>query len=271
MSTPVTPLFNAALFNSQLFGGGGQTPGLQPRQVGPGLLYPALRKAGVTLGPGRTPSPAQFQDAIDELNRLTASLNCDRLFIYSMARSEYPLNPPKATYTIGFPADPFDDVDFPAERPQMIESANIISGAGSPLRYPLQVATDLQWAGLTLQSLPGTIPQVLYNDRAYPVSTLYLWGQPAAGQILELYTWARVPEFQTITDVVLVPQQYEDAMVLNLAVRLAPHFQLPVNGDVRNDAQKSLMRLESINAPQPIAEVGFGCRGNYDVYSDRNR
>jgi hypothetical protein len=261
--------FNASLFNAALFGGPGSGAGLQPRQVGQGILYPALRKAGVTLGPGRTPSPAQFQDAIDELNRLTASLNCDRLFIYSIARSEYPLNPPKATYTIGLSADPFAVVDFPAERPQMIERANIISGSGSTLRYPLRLATDLEWAAITLQQLPNTIPEALYNDRGYPVSTLYFYGQPAAGQTLELFTWTRVPEFQTITDVVLVPQQYEDAMVLNLAVRLAPHFQLPVNGDVRNDAQKSLMRLESINAPQPIASVGFGCSDNFNIFSGK--
>jgi hypothetical protein len=85
-----------------------------------------------------------------------------------------------------------------------------------------------------------------------------------------LYTWTQVPYFTTITDAVLLPMQYIDAFVLNLAVRLAPHFQLQVNGDVRNDAQKSLMRLESINAPQPIASVGFGCCGDdFDIYSGR--
>ena len=112
--------FNAALFNSALFGGGGALPpGLTPRQVGQGLLYPALRKAQVTLGPGRTPSPAQFQDAIDELNRLTGSLGCDRLFIYSITRQECPLDPVKSSYTIGFSHDPFITVDFPVERPQI--------------------------------------------------------------------------------------------------------------------------------------------------------
>jgi len=263
----------SSLWASALWGGGvpggGAVAGLQARHVGQGILYPALRKAGVTLGPQRTPSPAQFQDAIDELNRLSASLNCDRLFIYSIARSEYPLNPPKATYTIGISNDPAATVDFAAQRPQMIERANIIVQAGTQ-PYPLEIVTDLQWADVGAPVAPGTIPELLYNDRAYPVSTLYLYGQPATGQSLELFTWARVPEFQSTTDVVLFPQQYEDALVLNLAVRLAPHFQLPVNVDVRNDAQKSLMRLESINAPQPIASLGFGgCGCDFDIYSGR--
>jgi hypothetical protein len=262
------PLFNTALFNSALFGGPGQTAGLQPRQVGHGILYPALRKAGVTLGPGRTPSSAQFQDAIDELNRLTASLNCDRLFIYSLARAEYPLTVAQASYTIGLSPDPLEVIDFPAERPQLIDRANILQGGMS---YPLALADADQWALIGQKSMPDSIPQILYNDRAYPVSTLYLWGQPIPGQTLELFTWTRVPEFQTVTDVVLLPPQYEDALVLNLAVRLAPHFQRVLDQNVREDARISLMRLESINAPQPIADLSgpLGCGCRYNVYTDQ--
>jgi hypothetical protein len=269
MSTSAVPLFNAVQFNAALFGGG-VPPGTITIQVSHGILYPALRKAGVTLGPGRTPSPAQFQDAIDELNRLAGSLNCDRLFIYSITRSEYPLDPPKASYTIGQSPDPFEPVDFRAQRPQLIERANIITSQQS-IRYPLVLAGDLQWADIPLQEMPNTIPQILYNDRAFPVSTLYLWGQPMSGQVLELFTWTQVPYFLTITDVVLLPLQYFDALVLNLAVRLAPHFQKVLDQNVREDARISLMRLESINAPQPIADLsgGLGCGCNrYNVYSD---
>ena len=120
------PEFNQGLFNGQLFGG--QPPaGGQIIEVGSGLLYPALRKAAITIGPQRTPSPAQFQDAIDELNRLTASLNCDRLFIYSRATLTFPLTGAK-TYTIGQDPTGAIQADFDAQRPQGIESANIIRG-----------------------------------------------------------------------------------------------------------------------------------------------
>lgn len=266
------PQFNASLFNAAAFGGG-SIPG-RVVQVDEGLLYPALRKAGITLGPQRTPSPAQFQDAIDELNRLSGSLNCDRLFIYSIARDEYPLDPPKMTYTIGIPSDPSEAVDFAAQRPQLIESANIVDVTGT-IRYPLALFTSLQWARISYQTIPNTIPEVLYNDRAYPVSTLYLWGQPQAGQMLELFTWTQVPTFQDLTDQVMLPIQYEDTLVLNLAVRLAPHFQRVVSDDVRMQARESLMRLESINAPQPVADTSALCSGygynRWNIYSDQYR
>lgn len=259
------PEFNAALFNAALFGGSAASAGLTPRQVGQGLLYPALRKAQVTLGPQRTPSPAQFQDAIDELNRLAGSLNCDRLNIYSIARQELPLDPVKASYTIGLSPDPFIVADFPVERPQMIESANLLWGDGSTIELALLDA--LHWARRCRYQTDG-ISAALYNDRGYPISTLYFDPPPTSGCTLELFSWTQVPYFQTITDVVLLPMQYEDALVLNLAVRLAPHFQKDaVPPDVRRDAQLSLMRLQSINAPQPIADLSWG-PGSWNHYDD---
>ena len=266
------PEFNQGLFNAQLFGG--QPPaGGQIIEVGSGLLYPALRKAAITIGPQRTPSPAQFQDAIDELNRLTASLNCDRLFIYSRATLTFPLTGAK-TYTIGQDPTGAIQADFDAPRPQGIESANIIRGMPQ-LRYPLAIATDLQWAKIRLQDIANTIPDALYNDRGYPLSTLYLWGQPMSGDELELFVWMLVPQFAGLTDVVLLPPGYEDALVLNLACRLAPHFQRVVDQDVRQQARESLMRLESINAPQPIADTSALCTGysanRYNIYSDQFR
>jgi hypothetical protein len=133
----------------------------------------------------------------------------------------------------------------------------------------LAIVTDQQWAQIVTQDVPNAVPEVLYNDRAYPLSTLYLWGQPPAGYQLELFVWTLVPQFVALTDVVLLPPGYEDALVLNLAVRLAPHFQRVVDGDVRQQARESLMRLLSINAPQPIADLsgGVGCGCRFNIYN----
>jgi hypothetical protein len=256
-------LFDSILFNQGPFGGGasGGLAGFQPVSK---LIYAALRKAAITLGPQRTPSSAQFQDAIEELNRMIGSWNCDRLNIYSISRNQFPLTG-AGSYTIG--QVPGMLADFDAPRPQAIERANVINGS---IRYSVGLVTPAQWAEITVQALPNTIPYVLYNDRAYPLSTLFLYGQPVGGMELELYTWFAIQTFQKLEDVVMLPPGYEDALVLNLAVRLAPHFQRQVNVDVRNDAQKSLMRIESINAPRPIASTGaLGCGGhhNFNIYS----
>jgi hypothetical protein len=251
-------------------GGGGAGGGIiNPVYLGRGILYPALRKAAITLGPQRTPSPAQYQDALEELNRLLGSLGCDRFFIYSRDRYVAPLSGSK-TYTIGISADPNVIPDFDLPRPEVIEAANVISATDPAVRYSLAIVDELAWSKISVQDIGNTIPEVLYNDRAHPLSTLYLYGQPMAGYLLEMYVWHLIPQFLTPDDVVLLPPGYEDALVLNLALRLAPHFQRTTDPNLREDARVSLMRLMSINAPQPVADVsgGLGCGCNrYDVYS----
>jgi hypothetical protein len=259
-------LFDNILFDQGAFGG--STAGLVATTAG-GLIYAALRKAAVTLGPGRTPSPAQQQDALDELRRLTGSLNCDRLFIFSISTHVFPLTG-AASYTIG--QDPNGSVvaDFDAPRPQLIESANILSFTTPLVSWPLTIVDALTWAQLPAP-MPGSpgIPEVIYNDRAAPISTLYLYGTPTPGYQLELFTWYQVLTYTGVGDAVFLPLQYEDCLVLNLACRLAPHFQRVVDPDVRQQARESLMRLMSINAPQPIADttsgLGCGCQG-FNIY-----
>lgn len=228
--------------------------------VGKGLIYPALRMAGVTLGPQRTPSPAQYEDGLEELNRLVGSLNLDRLNITTSQLLQFPLTAGDKTYTIG--QDPANVLvaDFPVSRPVTIEAANIMMGT-PPIRFPLAIVTELQWAAISYQDIVS-IPQVLYIDQAYPISTMYLYPAPTSGCSLELYVWQVIPTFATTDDTVTLSPGYEDMLVLNLAVRLMPQFQRELRPDVVRDAQLSLMRLQSINAPQPVLGIEWGGTGN---------
>lgn len=241
--------------------------GPAPPPVSKALIYPALRKAGVTLGPQRTPSPAQNQDAIDELNRLIGSLNTDRLFIFSITTYQYALSG-KKWFTIGIDPTGATTADFNGPRPIAIDKANVIYST-PPIRRPLAVLTDLQWSQIRVQDLANTIPYALYDDYAYPLSTLYIYPQAVPGYILELFVWQTVSQFVTTNDLVILPPGLDDVLVLNLAVRLAPQFQRPVDPDVREEARKSLMRYESINAPRPTLEIpclGGGPTGSNDPW-----
>ncbi|PWT72946.1 MAG: hypothetical protein C5B60_08820 [Chloroflexi bacterium] len=256
MSTPGGSVWGATPWAGGAAGTGGSSCTVGLKQA---ILYPALRKAGITLGPQRTPSPAQYQDAIDELNRLIGSFNCDRLNIYTVGLYQYSLTGAK-TFTIGIDSSGQTTPDCNGPRPERIERANIIYSVPQ-IRRPLALVTHQQWSQIVVQDIANTISWALYDDYAYPVSTLYIYPQPVPGYILELYQWQLVPTFVTSDDIVCLPPGYEDAFVLNLAVRLAPHFQRPVDPDVRQQARESLMRIQSINAPKPILDASWGHDG----------
>jgi len=228
-----------------------------PIQLGTGLLYPALRKAGITLGPGRTPSPAQFQDAIEECNRLLGNLNCDPYWIYSQDILTFPLTG-KTSYTIGIdPAGALPPADWAVQAPQAITFANYLTGS-PPVRSPVDVLTPQVWASIPVVQMNWL--SAIYYDRHYPIANIYLYGPTSSGS-LELFTWHQVSVAQGLTDVVVLPPGYDDAIVLNLACRLAPHFQLAVSPDVQLQARESLMRVLSLNAPKPLLDYGWGSCG----------
>lgn len=233
-------------------------------QAGSGLIYPALRKAGVTLAPGRLPSGPQMDDALEELKRLISSLGIDPLFVYHQESAIYPLQSGKGSYTIGRDSTGAAIADFDKPRPSNItEAAVVIDG----VRYGLAIATPQMWAGLDLVSQPG-FPEMLYNDGASPLSTLALWPAPYVSMDLELYVWHQAAALVSVNDAVQMPPGYEDAVVLNLAVRLAPQFQRPLDPGLRADARESLMRVLSLNAPRPVLSLsGLGCSGGgFDIY-----
>ncbi len=240
------------------------------------LLYGAFRVAGITDRPGRTPSTEQYADAIAILNRMIGSWNVDRLKIYSLNISAYNLTAGKKSYQIGPGA-----TDFNTMRPVTIESANIIVNTTTPVvRFPCELLSDAQWAAIQVQDIPGTIPWALYSDGGNPIATLYLYGQPLTTYQLELYTWQAIPTFAAITDSVVLPPGYEEAIVYNLAVRIAVSFptQAQISPEAGQIARDALMAIESINAPTPImkcdgAVLGVGRRrrtGNIYGYLGNN-
>lgn len=234
-------------------------------QAGTGLIYPALRKAGVTLGPGRMPSTAQMDDALGELQRLVGSLGIDPLFVYAQEILTLPLTSGQGSYTIGQDATGAVIADFDVPRPANITAASILNNG---MRHDIAIATPAMWAGITQSGQPGW-PDVLYNDGAAPLATLSLWPVPSAAMDLELYVWHQAAALVSVNDAVQMPPGYDDAVVLNLAVRLAPQFQRPVDPQVRADARESLMRILSLNAPRPVLSLdGLGsCGCGFNIYT----
>jgi hypothetical protein len=212
------------------------------------LIRSSLRMIG-QLGPGRGASSSELTDAMFVLNAMLDGWNTDPLKIFTTRIDAYNLASGGYSYTIG-PSG----ADFIAPRPVRIEQANIILNNISPaLRMPLKLIDDQRWSLVKIQQiLPGAIPTLLYNDGAYPNSTLYLWTPPNLNYQLELYTWQQLAQFAATADNVIAPPGYLDAMRYNLAVRLASEWGKPVRPDVVELARTTLAAIESLNAPSPV-------------------
>jgi len=209
------------------------------------VIRSALRIAGITLRPQRTPSEDQAQEALDQLNAMIGQWNTQSLLIYTKQINAWPLVSNQKTYTIG-PGGQFD-----GDRPQWIDQANLILNSVSPVvRLPLTIWNDEEWSLIPVQDIGRSLPLGIYNDGAYPLSTIYVWPQPLTTYALELYTWSAIPLFSTIGDAVVLPPGYQMAIEYNLAVILAEHYphESKILPSAYRQAEKALAKIKGLNS-----------------------
>lgn len=215
------------------------------------LVQSSLRLTGLLNAPGQSvvEESAHETEALAVLNQLIGSWNTERLNIYTVSIAAYPLVANQQAYTIG------PGGDFDAARPQEIQQANIIlPGGAAPLHRPIEIIDDKRWAAIRIQEI-WAIPQKLYNDGAFPYSTLYLWPGPSDAYQLELYTWEALRSFSDMEDEVRLPPGYDRALVYNLAVELAPRYpRVSLNPLVLQTARDSKAAIQRRNIDvQPIS------------------
>lgn len=203
------------------------------------------------LGPGRIAGPSESAVCMAIANQMLDSWSTKRLTVYTVARTTWPLTAATETYTIGAGGV------FSTPRPTVIESANIIAIVeGSTAYFPLEIIGQDEFAELETYSDQSIIPKKLYNDGAFPLSTLYLYPIPSTSTHLDLYTWAPLTQFATLGDTLAVPPGYGRALAMNLAVELAPAFGLAVSDVLAVNASASKAAIEAVNARKvPQSEI----------------
>lgn len=237
--------------------------------TGQDLITRAMKSIGACAA-GETPSPEESQDALDILNSMVKLWNVDGTSIAGQIINAYALTNGKQTYTIGGPGL---GADFDATRPTKITEANLIATSTTPnVRFPLNIIDYDQWADIRLQAQPtSAYPTKIYPDMAFPLTTLYLWGVPAQNLQLELFTWEQITSF-TLAGTFVLPGEYEEALIYNLAVRLMILFPGSNASPLLPElAMQALGKLQKYNAVTPVmaadAAVVGATHGIFNILS----
>ena len=225
------------------------------------LLTAAMRKAGMLLAAGRGAAPEDTVEAISEENRMIAGWNANPLNIFSNRLDLWTTIARQQSYTIGKDPTGTSTADWDGDRPQEITRANFLlptaSTAIEKVRRPLKLWDKRQWMNIRFQAV-YTYPEILYYDRACDPTTgfarIYFRPIPDGAYQVELSTCQQIPQFASASDVVILPPGAEDAIVNNLAVRLAAMpwtRQRALDPQVRVDAVTSLAVFQQMNLSCP--------------------
>jgi hypothetical protein len=246
------------------------------------ILYNGFRIAGILLGAGQSYSVDDEPEGLNALNGMLNTWKAQRLTVFAILRTLFTMIPGKGSeanpYIIGLDTGTGSSgiPDIVIERPEKIEYASYVLQTNPTVEVPLEIVNDQQWQAVAPKDLTGPIPSLLYYRPTVPNGRLILWVVPTEANQLALYTWQTVNEFATVTDPVILPPAYREAIEYNLALRLATRYpEAQMNQAAVDLARSSFAWLKSINTADQImqceaANRTTGIAGRYNIFSNRN-
>ena len=94
----------------------------------------------------------------------------------------------------------------------------------------------------------NAFPSYVFYDSAYPLANVYPWPVPAAN-IYEIHLTVKdlLPQFSSLSQVIVLPPEYYAALKFNLAVRLRQAYQLAPQPDLNVLAKDALNVIREAN------------------------
>lgn len=259
------------------------------------IISLALKKCGV-LASGTPVSGEDYNDAFLELQLMLSDWTQKQNLVYVTQTLSYVSNGSPA-YTIG-PNQAFSISQRPARVlasycRQLVQAepnsqafssdfnssfqVTIATGTatGSPNPdFPLEVLTSrIDYDAITTKGIT-TLPSYVYYEPQWPVGVLYFWPIPLTS-LYELFVTVLVP-LTILTQqnqAVDFPPEYLNAILYNLAQRLAISYSVPPDPRLMFLAKDSLATLRKANTriarlkmPQSLVRPGI-----YNPYSDQVR
>ncbi|MDH5510306.1 MAG: hypothetical protein OEZ32_08125 [Nitrospinota bacterium] len=227
------------------------------------IIEAALRQIGVARR-GMKLDAADIQEGLAALNRMVDSWALEEFMIYAVSQGNFTLTGGKSEYTIG------SGGDFAATRPEDVLSAWIRDSAG--IDHPVSTISRDRYNAICSKNSPGR-PTELYFDPQYPLAKLMLWPTPSAVEDLYLDQLVKVPSFADENTSVSLPPGYEECLVCNLAVRLAPEYGITPPDEVRNQALQIKGRITNHNFKPGMFQHDIGLLslgshgGSFNIYS----
>ena len=192
------------------------------------LISFVLRASGI-VGVGQTPLADDANTALDMLRMLIAQWNRKRWLVF--AEQEVSVVSTGADYyTIG------QGGDFNVLRPDKIHAAwvrlNPQSGQNAVDIALTIIQAKEDWGLVAIKDLQS-LPSAVFLDTAWPQGRVYFWPVAPAGANYELFLVLKssLPVYTTLTDPLNLPDEYIEALLWSLCVRMQMAYGLPARQD----------------------------------------
>lgn len=231
------------------------------------LIKSAMRKASV-LSSGETfaPGDAREAEALEALQVMLRSWAQKRILVFASIKESFSLIPTQSLYTWGVGGN------ITTTRPHQVLGAFVRDS--SAIDHPVGIISDGQYRNISSKATAGR-PEYLFHHPLYPLSAIYVYPTPQDIEAMHLESmkpFTETSSFGTVADTISFPENYQEPIIYNLAVRLAPEYGVQMSAEavaIAKDSYDNLIILNSSSQVEPIIlSLPIDGRGGYNIYSD---
>ena len=201
------------------------------------LITDALMDIGA-INPEDTPSSSELAHGLRVFNRMIGSWAAENLLISYTTTESFSLVSGTAAYTMG------SGGTASSSRAKRITDAYIRDS--NSYDYPLTIIDQRRYNGILNKALSGR-PDLLFYDPVYPVGVIYFYMTPGSGYTAYIESTKELHASLALAESVVLPGEYENAIVLNLANMLAPSYGVTVSQAMYINADKALRVIKNLN------------------------
>lgn len=253
------------------------------------LLGGAHRLLGL-VNSGNVLPEAVYQDNLIALNQMIDSWNTERLAVFCTQDQVYDWMPNERVRTLG-PTGDFGLVlgtqnDDPlgtqnndiiglegingAVRPILLEDSTYFRDPATNVSYGLRFINQLQYNNIAVKTVTSTYPQVMWVNMTFPNITLSVYPVPTKMLEFHFVSVLALDTPATLETTLSFPPGYLRAFRYNLALELAPEFNVEPSAEVRRVAMYSKRNLKRINNPDDVMAMPYSLmarRNRYNIYA----
>lgn len=253
------------------------------------LLGGAHRLLGL-VNSGNVLPEAVYQDNLIALNQMIDSWNTERLAVFCTQDQVYMWGANERVRTLGPTGDftfllgtQFNDPmgtqgndsialdgTTPSARPILLEDSTYFRDPSTNVSYGLRFINQLQYNNIAVKTVTSTYPQVMFVNMTFPNITLSVYPVPTKEMEFHFVSVQPLTDPVSLNTELEFPPGYLRAFRYNLALELAPEFNVEPSSEVRRIAMYSKRNLKRINNPDDVMAMPYSLmarRNRYNIYA----
>ncbi len=223
------------------------------------IITAAYRKNGI-----KSPTTQQSTDGLQDLQNMLSSWSAEGLIVPYYTTENFTLTAGQAIYTIG------SGGDLNTVRPLKIINAFIrISNDDHPVGVNM---TQAQFNSIVSKDME-TRPRRLYYDPQYPLGKIKFNREAEIAYDFHLISEKPLINPSALTTTFSIPQEFNEPLIYNLAVKIAPDNDNKLPPEVFLAAitgKETLERynaVDKLNEPVTLDNAIIGRRSSWDIYA----